>query len=335
MFCGMRIELKCGLPAVAWERVDTDEMNGQSELRNPPSELPWHQPALVHEVVEFLTPRPGRLVVDCTVGTGGHSLAILPRVLPEGRLVAVDCDPEALRLAEQRVAEFVPQVTCVHGNYRDLPTILARLGISQVDGILADLGMSSFQVDCAARGFSFLKDGPLDMRMDPTQGATAADLLTRLTLEELAGMLETYGGERFARRIARRIVQARREQPITTTRQLARLVREACPATARRGRLHPATRTFQALRVVVNDELGALRALLHQLPDLLASGGRAVILTFHSLEDRLVKRAFAAGARDGIWSVLTKKPVRPTPTEVSRNPRARSAKLRAVERGSR
>jgi len=296
--------------------------------------MAWHQPALAHEVVEFLAPHPGQVVVDGTVGTGGHSLAILPHLLPGGRLVAVDCDPEALRLAEQRAAEFAPQVTCVHGNSRELPEILARLGISQVDGILMDLGMSSVQVDCAARGFSFLKDGPLDMRMDPTQGTTADELLTRLSLEELAGMLEAYGEERFARRIARRIVQARREQPITTTGQLARLVREACPAAARRGRLHPATRTFQALRIVVNDELGALEALLRHLPDLLAPGGRAVVLTFHSLEDRLVKRAFAQGAQDGIWSVLTKKPVRPTPTEVSQNPRARSAKLRAVERVS-
>lgn len=282
--------------------------------------------------MESLAPRPGRLVVDGTVGTGGHSLAILPHLPPGGRLVAVDCDAEALQLAEQRMAEFRPQVTCVHGNYRDLPAILARLGISQVDGLLLDLGMSSLQVDCAARGFSFLKDGPLDMRMDPTQGATAADLLARLTLEELTRALERYGEERFAWRIARRIVQARREQPIATTGQLARLVSEACPAAARRARLHPATRTFQALRIVVNDELGALEALLRRLPDLLASGGRAAILTFHSLEDRLVKRAFAAGAQEGIWSVLTKKPVRPTSAEVAQNPRARSAKLRAVER---
>lgn len=300
-------------------------------MSNTPAPV-WHQPALPDEVLQYLAPRPGGVIVDGTVGTGGHSAMILPRLLPQGRLLAIDRDPEALALARHRLTEFEPQVTVLHGNYRELPRHLGARGIAGVDGILLDLGMSSLHVERAERGFSFSKEGPLDMRMDPAQDATAASLVNRLTADELSTLLRQFGEERFAARIARRIVEARRAAPITTTTQLARLTLEAVPPAARHGRLHPSTRTFQALRIAVNDELGALEQFLSEAHGWLNPGGRLVVLSFHSLEDRLVKRAFADGARAGIWTVLTKKPVRPSAGEVARNPRARSTRLRAVER---
>ena len=294
----------------------------------------WHQSVMGPEVFQHLNPRPGTTIVDGTVGTGGHSLMILPHILPTGRLVAIDCDQTALQLARKRLTEFEPHVTFVQENYRHLATILQGVGISRVDGVLLDLGMSSLHVDCAERGFSFSKEGPLDMRMDPRQGATAEVLVNQLRLDELAMIFETFGEERFAKRIANRIVEARRVHPITTTTQLARLVVEAVPPPRGHRRLHPATRIFQALRMAVNDESRALADVLGTVSELLKPGGRLVILTFHSLEDRLVKHAFAQGLRDGAWTVLTKKPVRPSEEELARNPRARSAKLRAVEQRS-
>jgi len=288
---------------------------------------------MVEQVLASLRPRRGAVIVDATVGSGGHSVAVLPRLLPDGRLIAVDRDREALDLARQRLAEFEPLVTFVHEDYRHLPRILSEAGLTQVDGLLLDLGMSSLQVDRSERGFSFSQEGPLDMRMDTRQDATAEALVNELPADELAWMLTAFGEERFAKRIAQRIVRERRAHPITTTTQLARIVTQASPPGARHGRIHPATRTFQALRIAVNDELGALQGVLEGLPDMLAPGGRAVILTFHSLEDRVVKRAFAEGMHKALWTVLTKKPLRPTSEEITRNPRARSAKLRAVERG--
>lgn len=290
----------------------------------------WHLPVMVSEVLQYLAPRPGAVIVDGTAGTGGHGIAIAPRLLPDGRLVAVDRDPDALTLASQRLTEFTPQVACVPGNYRDLPRLLNDLGVRGLDGLLLDLGMSSLQVDRAERGFSFGKPGPLDMRMDPEAAETAADVVNSRSAEELTQLFGVLGEERYAGRIARRIVQARAQEPITTTEQLARIIAGAVPPAARHGRLHPATRCFQALRIAVNDELGALEELLAALPDLLNPGGRAVILTYHSLEDRPVKRAFLDGQRAGVWTVLTKKPVTPSDEEVRTNSRARSAKLRAV-----
>jgi len=304
----------------------------EDEMTQRPSSAAWHQPVMVDAVRELLRPRSGAVIVDATVGTGGHSLALLPHLLPDGQLIGIDRDPEALKIAGQRLMEFQPLVRLEHGNYRDLSSHLARLDMPQVDGLLLDLGVSSLQLDRADRGFSFLSDGPLDMRMDSDQDTTAETLVNTLPAEELAHMLETLGEERFARRIAGRIVEERRTRPLTTTKQLASLVVHAIPAGARHGRLHAATRTFQALRLAVNDELGALAALLAQLPVLLAPGARAIIVTFHSLEDRLVKRAFLEGQDRGVWTVLTKKPQRPSTEEAAGNPRARSAKLRAVER---
>ena len=297
---------------------------------SPPSG--WHQPVMVRESLDLLAPASGHTVVDATVGTGGHSLSILPRLMPSGRLIAIDCDAHALAYAQQRLSEFTPQLHLIQENFRHLPDILLDLGIAKVHGLIADLGMSSLQVDAAERGFSFLNEGPLDMRMDPRQGRTAASLAQTLSEPELVRVLQTYGEERWARRIARRIVESRKAQPIRTTTQLSRVVAEAVPARVAHGRLHPATRTFQALRIVVNDELGSLQALLDCLPEILLPGGRAVILSFHSLEDRLVKRAFQSGAREGRYRLLVKKLLRPSEDEASQNPRARSAKLRAVER---
>jgi len=294
----------------------------------------WHQPVMGTEVLRLLNPQSGQTIVDGTLGTGGHSLMILPRILPSGRLIAIDRDREALQLARKRLTEFEPQVTFVRDDVRHLPTILTDLGLARVDGILLDLGMSSAQLDCAERGFSFAREGPLDMRMDAEQDATAEALVNECSADELAMIFETFGEERFARRIATYLVQARRQHRVTTTTELARLVVEALPTAARHGRLHAATRVFQALRMAVNDELGALEAVLGSLRAALNPGGRAVILTFHSLEDRLVKHSFTQGRHDGSWTVLTKKPLRPSSEEMAANPRARSAKLRALCMGS-
>ena len=301
-------------------------------MSDPHTALPQHQPVMDREVLQYLNPHPGAMIIDGTVGLGGHSLRILPQLLPDGRLIAIDRDRDALQLARQQLTEFQPHVTFVHENFRNLPDVLKRIGLSLVDGVLLDLGMSSFQVDRDERGFSFSKEGPLDMRMDRDQDLTAEVFIRDASIEELEQIFRTFGEERFATSIARRIADERRHHPITATTQLARMITDAVPPRARYGRLHPATRTFQALRMAVNDELGALGTVLGSLEAVLNPGGRVVILTFHSLEDRLVKHTFAQGARENRWTVLTKKPVRPTATEVSQNPRARSAKLRCLER---
>ena len=315
------------MPERWWSR----EQGGVAVLTMASPRPTWHQPVMGAEALHALAPRPGAVIVDGTVGTGGHSLMLLPHLLPDGRLIAVDRDGEALQLAKARLAEFEPQVTFVHANYRHLPGILKRQGLTTIDGLLLDLGMSSVQVDDAERGFSFSHEGPLDMRMDREEDASAGAVVSALPADDLAKMFEALGEERFSRRIAQRIVDARRMRPIDTTVELAGIIAGAVPPGARHGRLHPATRAFQALRMAVNDELGALQELLEQLPAILAPGARAVLLTFHSLEDRLVKRAFVDGSRDGRWNLLTKKPLRPSADEVARNPRARSAKLRAIE----
>ena len=299
-----------------------------------------HTPVLVARVVEFLAPAPGQVIVDCTVGAGGHSLAILPKILPAtdaggakaGRVLAVDRDAQALAAARERLIEFAPQVEFLHDNFSQLPELLTRAGVDRIHGIVADFGLSSLHVDQPERGFSFLREGPLDMRMDQRQPLTAASLIRQAPEEELARILEVYGEERFARRIAKRLVAARRTAPIQTTTQLARVVADAVPGRGASFRIHPATRTFQALRIAVNQELAAVEALLRALPDVLLPGGRAVLISFHSLEDRLVKRAFQQGARDGLFRMLTKKPVTASDQELAANPRSRSAKLRAVER---
>ena len=291
----------------------------------------------------MLRPERGGLFVDCTVGLGGHARALLEAGAT--RLIGLDRDPDALELARQTLAPWSDRVELVHADYRSLGDVLDRRQVRLVDGTLADLGVSSLQFDAPGRGFSFQRDEPLDMRMDRSEGDTAADLVARAGERELADAIFTYGEERFSRRIARAIVEARAETPVTTTGRLAAIVRRAVP---RRGfmRIDPATRTFQALRIWVNRELEGLDRFLEVAAERLAVAARLVIITFHSLEDRIVKHTLRALDRDpqrgsragdpdsggaGI-KVLTKKPLAPVKEEVSRNPRARSAKLRAAER---
>jgi len=293
-------------------------------------------------------------VVDCTLGLGGHSEELLRRVGPEGRLVGLDRDTEALRRAEERLRtacaawgwEACP-LLLTHSDFRHLETVLQGLGVGEVSGFLFDLGVSSMQLDLAERGFSFRASGPLDMRMDPGDGPSAADLVNTLPEEELARVIWERGEERYSRRIARRIVERRKTAPLRTTSELADAVWGAYPPQERRGRLHPATRTFQALRIAVNDELGALEPALLAAAERLEHGGRIVVLSYHSLEDRIVKRTFeylagrcrcpaeipvcSCGAVER-GRILTRKPVEPGSEEVARNPRARSARLRAFER---
>ncbi|MGH7360108.1 MAG: 16S rRNA (cytosine(1402)-N(4))-methyltransferase RsmH [Candidatus Methylomirabilales bacterium] len=291
---------------------------------------PGHTPVLLTQVLTFLRPISDGLYLDCTVGTGGHAEAILEASGPTGRLVGLDRDAEGLPLARERLARFGPRVRLLHADYRVLGAVMAAEGLEAWDGVLFDLGLSSVQLDDPARGFAFRHAGPLDMRMDRAGGGpTAADLLRSLPERELAGVLREYGEERWARRIARRIVAARAAQPFTRTDQLAEVVAGAIPRRAWPRRIHPATRTFQALRIAVNRELEGLAEALAAGLAGLKPGGRIVAIAFHSLEDRVVKRALRG---DPAVTVLTKKPVTPGPEEVAANPRARSAKLRAARR---
>jgi 16S rRNA (cytosine1402-N4)-methyltransferase len=291
---------------------------------------PAHEPVMVAETVALLEPTRGGLFVDCTVGLGGHARAILAGGAT--RLIGLDRDMTALAMAAETLAGWPDRVELVHADYRELPSVLAARGVAGIAGALADLGVSSMQFDTEGRGFSFRRDEPLDMRMDQTQGATAADLIAGTGEEDLANVIFQYGEERFSRRIARGIVEARRAGRIATTGQLAQIVRRTVP---RKGyqRIDPATRTFQALRIWVNRELDGLDTFLVDASRLLDSGARLAVITFHSLEDRIVKHVFRALAAAGeALRVLTRKPVVPGEAEVARNPRARSAKLRAIER---
>lgn len=290
-----------------------------------------HEPVMVAEVLDLLQPQRGGLFVDCTVGAGGHASALLEAGAT--RLLALDRDAEALGLARERLASWADRIELVQADYRELPRLLDERHLPAVDGILADLGVSSLQLDAPGRGFSFRRDEPLDMRMDQRQGEAAADWLRAAPEPELADVIHRYGEERFARRIARAIARARTDTPITTTGQLASIVRRAVP---RRGyqRIDPATRTFQAIRIRVNRELDRLDQFLEAAATRLKTGARLVVISFHSLEDRIVKHVFRslAGQAPQAVHVLTRRPLMPAEPEIARNPRARSAKLRAVER---
>ncbi len=295
-----------------------------------------HVPVLVAEVRDLLAPRPGARIFDGTVGAGGHAAALAPLVGPEGLYVGVDRDPQILEVARERLAPIAARVPLRlrRARFGDLAAIAREEAPGGFDAVLLDLGVSSLQLDRPERGFSFAAEGPLDMRMEPDRPdlPPAADLVNELPEAELAELIYRHGEERFARRIARAIVEARRRARIETTGDLARIVEAAVPRGYERGRIHPATRTFQALRIAVNDELGELGRALAALPGVLAPGGRAAVISFHSLEDRLVKNAFRDAARAGRLRILTKKPVRPSEAEVRANRRARPAKLRAAER---
>ena len=291
-----------------------------------------HVPVMTAEVLEQLRPERGGLFLDCTVGPGGHARALLEAGAT--RLIGLDRDRDALELARERLAPWSDRVELVHADYRTIEDVLDRRGIALVDGALADLGVSSMQFDAAGRGFSFQRDEPLDMRMDRSGGETAADLVARSSEEDLANAIFQYGEERFSRRIARAIAGARREAPIATTGQLAAIVRRAIPRRGSAG-IDPATRTFQALRIWVNRELDGLDRFLEAAARRLRIGARLVVISFHSLEDRIVKHTLRALDRsEGVVTVLTKRPVTPLDEEVQRNPRARSAKLRAAERAA-
>jgi 16S rRNA (cytosine1402-N4)-methyltransferase len=287
-----------------------------------------HIPVMPAEVLDLLAPAPGQIIVDATVGAGGHSRLLAERIMPGGRLIGLDQDQAMLDQARANL-EGLP-VTLIHANFDQLPDVLNELRITAVDAVLADLGVCSDQLDEPSRGLTFQQEGPLDMRLDPGIGEPASALVRRLNERDLADLIYQYGEERFSRRIARKIVEARQRQPIETTTQLAELVRRCVPKPkGRRPAIDPATRTFQALRIAVNDELGALEGLLEALPNCIKPGGRAAVISFHSLEDRRVKHAFAARQ---LWEVLTRKPLQASETEVKNNPRARSAKLRAARR---
>jgi 16S rRNA (cytosine1402-N4)-methyltransferase len=288
-----------------------------------------HVPVLAEEVIHWLRAAAEQTLVDGTLGGGGHTRLLAQVVGGSGSIIALDRDPAAVERAESELSGL--NVRAVHANYSDLPEVLRGLDVDAVDGILLDLGLSSDQLADAGRGFSFHSAGSLDLRFDPSRGEPASRLVERLSAEHLADLIYKYGEERYSRRIARRIVDTRQAAPIKTAADLARVVRAAVPR-SRDERIDPATRTFQALRIAVNEELKWLEVALRRLPDCLRAGGRIAVISFHSLEDRLVKKAFLEDAR---LEVCTRQPVRPSAEEVDANPRARSAKLRVAERKAR
>jgi 16S rRNA (cytosine1402-N4)-methyltransferase len=303
-----------------------------------------HRAVMLEEVLRVLDVQPGAVVVDCTVGWGGHAVELLRRAGPDGQLIGLDLDAENLPRASERLSETGLRFHLHHSNFAGLPAILASEGIATVQTVLADLGMSSMQVDDAERGFSYVREGPLDMRMDRSRGRTAAQLLATMPEQELAQALRELGDEPEAERIAAAIVAARQKGPLERTSDVARVILEAIQPGGAKGRwrlhpspgrwnLHPAARTFQALRILVNRELDNLKQLLRVLPTVLARGGAAAIISFHSGEDRLVKAAFRDGLRAGVYSAVADEPLRATSEERWDNPRSRSAKLRWARRG--
>lgn len=318
-------------------------MTEHSELKTQNSKF-RHVTVLLSEVILGLAPRPGGSYIDATLGGGGHALALLAASAPDGRLLGIDADPAALAAATQRLGPYAARATLVHGNFDTIAALAQEHGFGAVDAIVFDLGVSSYQLDTPERGFSFMHDAPLDMRLDPTQGQTAAGVVNELPEAELADLIYRYGEERGSRRIARAIVEARRDTPIATTLQLAGLVERALGG--RKGKIHPATQTFQALRIAVNRELAQIEAALPQAVALLKPGGRLAVISFHSLEDRIVKLFFRVESghptidqreagyeeRPAQLRMLQTKPIVAADDEQRANPRSRSAKLRIVER---
>jgi 16S rRNA (cytosine1402-N4)-methyltransferase len=305
-----------------------------------------HLPVMVAEVLEYLAPAKGKVIVDGTLGAGGHAEAIAARLAPGGRLIGLDRDPAAIAAARERLGQVEAQVSYHRENFRDIQSVIGGEGLEEVDGILLDLGISSMQVDDPERGFSFRQDGPLDMRMGPDAPRTAEEILNEDSEDELTRIIYNYGDERWARRIAHFIIEARERRPIRTTQELSKVVEDAVPVSARRGRKHPARKTFQALRIAVNDELDDLREGIANSIECLAPSGRIVVLSYQSHEDRLVKRTFNSLAKgsdyppgtplyaEPVLEVLTRKPVTPSVEEMESNPRSRSAKLRAAMKRS-
>jgi 16S rRNA (cytosine1402-N4)-methyltransferase len=306
-----------------------------------------HETVLKHEAVEGLNVRPDGVYVDCTLGGAGHTCLIAEHLGPTGTVIGIDQDDTALQAAHERLRDVGCRVHLIKSNFRRLTEILASLGLERVDGVLFDLGVSSPQLDEGERGFSYHQDAPLDMRMDPEAPLTAREVVNTWSEAELARILSQYGEERFARRIARMMVNRRKVTPIETTGELAEIIKEAIPAPARRTGPHPARRSFQAIRIAVNDELNAFQSALEQAIDGLNPGGRVAVITFHSLEDRICKRTFQEKEKrcvcppefpvcvcdqQPVLRVITKKPILPSEEEIRENPRARSAKLRIAEK---
>ena len=292
-----------------------------------------HQPVLLKEVIEYLAPKPGEIVIDGTIGLGGHSELFLQKILPRGRLIGIDLDCQSLAQAQKRLltGEQIGSLDLFCDNFANIGDIVGKLGLKGVDVILLDLGISSYQLDTPERGFSFMNDAPLDMRMSPDNPFSASIVVNDYPEDELIRIFRSYGEERFAKRIAQRIVKYRGREQITTTGQLVAIIKKAAPTGWQR--IHPATRVFQALRIEVNKELDNLERFLAGFPQWLRSGGRVGIISFHSLEDRLVKRSFRKYKEEEVLEVVTKKPVIPTAEEEQQNPRSRSAKFRvAVKR---
>lgn len=306
-----------------------------------------HQPVMLKEVLSYLEPGEGKVIVDGTLGGAGHSSEILKKLDPGGLLIGIDQDQDALHFARSRLEKISPNHRLFQANYKDFDICLAQLGIERIDGMLLDLGVSSFQLDEEERGFSYQKDASLDMRMNQSAGITARELVNTWSEGELAAIIWSYGEERWARRIAQFICEARQKKPLETTGQLVEVIKAAIPKGARQGGPHPAKRTFQAIRIAVNNELAVLQETLDKIADYLKPKGRLVIISFHSLEDRIVKKSLQQQTKACICppglpvcqcqqvprlKVLTRKPVLPTQEEVEGNPRARSAKLRAAEK---
>ena len=313
--------------AQKWEKVVT---HGNSKGNRPVS----HIPVLSGEVAAWLVCKSDGIYLDCTVGQGGHTEVILERSGPDGVVIGIDRDREAIAATGSRLARFAQRMRLIQGNFSALKQHVKSVGVSEVDGVIIDLGVSSAQLDRPERGLSFLADGPLDMRMDRGGGRTAADLLAQLPEWELADLIYRYGEERYSRRIARAIVSSRKTHPLRTTFDLASVVSGAVPAAYRHGRIHCATRTFQALRIAVNQELEVIEGAVRDAASVLAPGGRLCVISFHSLEDRIVKQTFRSLAQgaDASLKILTKKPQVPSDEECRDNPRARSAKLRVAEK---
>jgi len=291
-----------------------------------------HSPVLLKEAIDYLSPAPGQIVVDATIGGAGHSIEILKKITPGGMLIGIDRDEETLRLASERLRPFEGSFKLINKNFRYLREILKNIGVEKTHAILFDLGVSSIQMESWQRGFSIKNDGPLDMRMDRSQSVTAKDLVNGLSERELSEILRDLGEERFHKRIAKGIVEARRKKEISTTFEFTEVILRSFPYLNNKYKIHPATRSFQAIRIKVNDELGSMSEALGQLPEIIERGGRACVISFHSLEDRIAKNTFKGFKASGLFSVLTKKPVIAAEGELALNPRSRSAKLRAVER---
>lgn len=297
-------------------------------------EAPLHIPVMLAEVIEYLKLAPGQTIVDATMGTGGHSLEILKRITPGGRLIGIDRDEDSLEICRNRLSEFKDSCQFVHANFSDLDQVLAGLGIDSIDGIIFDLGISTYQLKDPQRGFSFQEEGPLDMRLDKSSYISAYDLVNNLNENEISHLLWSFGQERWHNRIAHLLVEERKASPIATTRQLADLVVRAIPHRYRRSyyRIHPATRTFQAVRIAVNRELEILESAIKKAVAILKKQARICVISFHSLEDRVIKHTFRALKADGIIDIITAKPLTPTAGEIEKNPSSRSSKFRVAQR---